>query len=90
CEPSLPLRKMLPHFPDFIHPLLEALMEEINQMITRTRRKAQQNFLLLSRTMELTQETLRALQPENYTKTYSKKGRVGVTQRMPSRYKAFV
>ena len=90
CEPKLALRKMMPHFPDFIHPLLEALMDEINQMVTRTRRKARQNFLLLSRTMELTQETMRALQPENYTKTYSKKGKVGVNQRMPSRYKAFV
>ena len=90
CEPNLALRKMLPHFPSFIHPLLEALMDEINQMVTRTRRKARQNFLLLSRTMEITQETLRAMQPDNYSKTYSKKGRVGVNQRMPSRYKAFV
>jgi len=90
CDEELPLQKMLSHFPDFIHPLLQALIDEINHMITRTRRKARQNFLLLSRTMELTQETLRALQPDNYTKTYTKKGRVGVSKRMPSRYKTFV
>lgn len=90
CDPELSLLKMLPSFPEFIRPLLQALAEEINHMVTKTRRKARQNFLLLSRTMELTQETIRSMRPDNYTKTYSKKGRVGVSQQLPSRYKTFV
>lgn len=84
------LSKMLPCFPDFMRPMLQALIDEINQMIRRTRQKARQNFLLLSKTMELNHETLQALQPENYSKTYSKKGRVGVKNPMPPRYRAFV
>lgn len=85
-----PLAKLLPSFPDFVRPLLQALADEINQMIRRTRRKARQNFLLLSRTMELAHETLQALQPDNCTKTYTKKGKVGVKNGVTSRYSAFV
>lgn len=84
------LSKMLPHFPDFMRPMLQALVDEINHMIRRTRQKARQNFMLLSRTMEITHETFRSLQPQDHNKTYSKKGRVGVKSTLPSRYRAFV
>ncbi|MCH6255856.1 flagellar protein FlgN [Puniceicoccaceae bacterium K14] len=90
CDTDLSLSNMLDYFPEFIRPLLKALIDEINEMVRRTRRKARQNFLLLSRTMELTQEAISSLQPDNYTKTYSRKGKVGMTGKMPTRYKAFV
>ena len=90
CDRNETLSKMISHFPDYVQPLLQALVDEINQMIKRTRSKARQNFLLLSRTMELTQETVAALRPDNYTKTYTRKGQVGVAKNMPSRYKTFV
>jgi len=90
CDPEEKLSKLVDHFPDYVQPLLQALIDEINQMIKRTRSKARQNFLLLSRTMELTQETVAALRPDNYTKTYTRKGQVGVAKNMPSRYKTFV
>lgn len=90
CDEALSLTKMLDYFPDYIRPLLKALIDEVNDMVKRTRRKARQNFLLLSRTMELTQEAISALQPDNYTKTYSRKGKVGMTGMTPTRYKAFV
>lgn len=90
CSPDLSLSKMLNYFPEYIRPLLQALVEEVNHMVDRTRRKARQNHLLLSRTMELTQETISALQPSNYTKTYGRKGRVGVAGKMPTRYNALV
>ena len=84
------LSNMLPHFPDFMRPMLQALVDEINHMVRRTRQKARQNFMLLSRTMEITHETFRSLQPENFSKTYTKKGRVGVKNSLPSRYQTFV
>jgi len=90
CDSSLSLKQMLPFFPEFVRPMMEALVDEINQMVRRTRRKARQNFLLLSRTMELAQETLRALQPDSCSKTYTRKGSVGVNGKLPSRYRAFV
>lgn len=90
CDENLSLTQMLNFFPDFIRPLLKALIDEVNDMVKRTRRKARQNFLLLSRTMELTQEAISSLQPDNYTKTYGRKGKVGITGKVPTRYKAFV
>lgn len=90
CDPELSLRNMLPHFPEFIRPLLEALIDEVNAMVTKTRRKARQNYLLLSRTMEITQEALRMTEPGNYTKTYSRKGYVGMSGTVPATYKTFV
>lgn len=90
ADEQQPLSKLLDHFPDFMRPMLQALVDEINRMVGRTRHKARQNFLLLSRTMEINHETMQALQPGNHNKTYSKKGRVGVKSQLPVRYQAFV
>ncbi len=85
---STRLTAMLECFPDFVRPLLEALVRDINLMINRTRRKARQNHILLARAVELTQETLRLLQPESFTKTYARSGQVSVRGDKPSRYQA--
>ena len=84
------LSKILPYIPDFARPMFQALVDEVNQMVRRTRSKARQNFMLLSRTMELSHEALQAMQPDNYTKTYTKRGKVGIKSRVEPRYKAFV
>lgn len=90
CDDSLSLTNMLPRFPEFIRPMLKALIDEVNGMVSRTRRKARQNYLLLSRTMEITQEVLRMAKPDDFSKTYSRKGQVGMAGRMPATYKTFV
>lgn len=90
ADEAQPLSKLLGYFPAVVRPMLQALVDEINQMITRTRQKAKQNFMLLSRTMEITHETFKALQPENYNQVYTKKGRIGVKTSLPARYRAFV
>lgn len=90
ADEEKPLSKLLPHFPDFMQPMLQALVDEINAMVRRTRQKARQNFMLLSKTMELNHETMRTLQPESYAKTYTKRGQVGVKSTVQSRYQAFV
>jgi flagellar biosynthesis/type III secretory pathway chaperone len=84
------LRKLIPHLPDFVQPLLEALMTDINHMVRRNRHKARQNHLLLSRAVQLTEETLRVLQPENFTRTYGRTGRATLPARAAavSRYNA--
>ena len=82
------LTGMLDRFPDFVRPLLEALVRDINLMINRTRRKARQNHILLARAVELTQETLRLLQPGSFTKTYARSGQVSVSGEKASRYQA--
>jgi flagellar biosynthesis/type III secretory pathway chaperone len=90
CDDTLTLTNMLPRFPEFIRPLLKALIDEVNAMVNRTRRKARQNHLLLSRTMEITQEALRMAKPADFSKTYTRKGQVGMAGRMPTTYKMFV
>lgn len=73
---TVTLRSILPYFTPDVQPLLEALMTDINHMLRRNRQKARQNHLLLARAMELTEQTLRVLQPENFTRTYQRTGKV--------------
>lgn len=75
---TVTLRSIIPHFPASVQPLLEALMNDINHMLRRNRQKARQNHLLLARAMELTEQTLRVLQPENFTRTYQRSGKVAL------------
>lgn len=84
------LRALIPHFPEVVQPLVEALMRDINHMVRRNRQKARQNHLLLSRAMELTEQTLRVLQPENFTRTYHSNGKVAFPKQTTptSRYNA--
>lgn len=73
------LRAMLPLIEADARPLLEALINEVNTLVHRVRRISRHNQMMLSRTVEMHQETLRQLRPHAFTKTYSPVGRVSVT-----------
>ena len=81
-EQNLPaetsLRQLIPLFPADVQPLVQALSDEINHLIHRIRRDARQNQQILSRTVELHEETLRQLRPEAFSKTYSPRGAVSL------------
>lgn len=70
------IRDLVPHFPEVAQPLIDALIRDINHIVRRTRQKARQNHLLLSRAMEITEQMLRVLQPESFTRTYERSGKV--------------
>ena len=72
------LRSLAPHFRTAVRPLVEALADEVNRLITLTRRRAQQNQMLLARSVELTQELVSRLSPRAVSKTYSARGRVKI------------
>lgn len=72
------LRSLMDFFPVDVRPMLEALIDEVNRLIHRTRKHARQNATLLQRTIELHQEALRVLRPDLFTKTYSARGQVSV------------
>lgn len=72
------LRQILPVFPSEVQPLLGALIDEVNHLIHRVRRGARQNQQLLARAVEMHQETLRAIRPARFVKTYSPRGQVSV------------
>jgi flagellar biosynthesis/type III secretory pathway chaperone len=81
---SSSLRSLLPLIEADARPLLEALITEVNLLLHRVRRTSRHNHSLLSRAVELQQETLQQLRPNAFTKTYSPGGRVSVVSATPS------
>lgn len=83
------LRPLLEFFPETVRPLLQALIDEVNHLISRTKRRARQNQMLLSRSIEVSQQILQRLNPDAMTKTYSPRGRVSLAAAgVASRYLA--
>jgi flagellar biosynthesis/type III secretory pathway chaperone len=78
------LRSLLPLIEADARPLLEALISEVNLLLHRVRRTSRHNHSLLSRAVEMQQETLQQLRPNAFTKTYSPGGRVSVVSAHPS------
>lgn len=73
------LRSLLPYIEADARPLLEALINEVNALLHRVRRTSRHNHSLLTRAVEVHQETLSHLRPNAFTKTYSPGGRVSVS-----------
>jgi flagellar biosynthesis/type III secretory pathway chaperone len=80
---SSSLRSLLPHIADDARPLVEALINEVNALLHRVRRTSRHNHMMLSRAVEVHQETLAALRPQAFTKTYSPAGRVSIAAARP-------
>jgi flagellar biosynthesis/type III secretory pathway chaperone len=78
------LRAMLPLIEADARPLLEALINEVNALLHRVRRTSRHNHSLLSRTIEMHQETLQQLRPHSFTKTYSPGGRISMATALPT------
>lgn len=75
---SASLRSLLPLIAAEARPLFEALIAEVNLLLHRVRRTSRHNHTLLSRAVELHQDTLQALRPQAFVKTYSPAGRLAV------------
>jgi flagellar biosynthesis/type III secretory pathway chaperone len=73
------LRSLLPLIEVDAQPLLEALINEVNLLLHRVRRTSRHNHSLLSRAVEVHQETLQLLRPNSFTRTYSPAGRVSLS-----------
>jgi len=69
------LSRMIHHFPSDAQPLIRALVEEINNLISKSNRRAKQNHMLLARAMQYTYELLQQVSPQSQVKTYSKLGK---------------
>ena len=72
------LLALTPHFRPVLRPLIEALVDEVNRLITQTKRRAQQNQTLLARSVELAEELMARLNPRALSKTYSERGKVNI------------
>ncbi|WP_414661709.1 flagellar protein FlgN [Horticoccus sp. 23ND18S-11] len=78
-SPASSLRSMLPLIENDARPLIEALISEVNLLLHRVRRTSRHNHTMLSRAVEMHQDTLQQLRPQAFTKTYSPAGRLAVS-----------
>lgn len=75
---TTPLRELIPQLPADYRPLLQALVQENNQLLFRVQQRAHQNHLLLSRSLELMQQFLGNLLPRGHGPVYAGSGTVFV------------
>ena len=80
AKPDSPVRTLIESCAEAVRPLLHALIDEVNQLILKARRRGQQNQMLLARSIEITQQILQRLNPEAVTKTYSRGGRLKIVR----------
>ncbi len=65
-------------FPQPMRPLIEALASEVNRLIGKVRRRAEQNQMLLARTIEVTQKLCEKLKPGGVSRTYAQNGKMKI------------
>lgn len=76
CDASATVRAILPAIEASARPLIEALVQEVNRLVYRTRRFARQNHEMLARACQLQQDLLRQVCPGIFSQTYSATGRM--------------
>jgi flagellar biosynthesis/type III secretory pathway chaperone len=74
---------LIPRLPAEYRPLIKALVQENNELLTRIQQRARQNHLLLSRIVDLMQRFLGTLFPGMHPATYNDAGHVPVTAPAP-------
>jgi len=73
---TLSFRQLMVLVPPDYQPLLEALVDEINDLLMRSQQRLRQNHLLLSRSLDLMQQMIFSLFPSSGGQTYSQAGMV--------------
>lgn len=71
-----PFAALMPQLPADYRPLVSALVQENNELLTRVQQRARQNHLLLSRVVDLMQRFISSMFPVAPAATYSDAGRV--------------
>lgn len=71
------LSDVMPYLPKDYRPLIQALIDENNELLVRVQQRSRQNHLLLARSLEMMQRLLDTLVPGSRT-VYTETGRVAV------------
>lgn len=74
-----PLLEVMKRFSPAVQPLLQALVEELMRISEQVRRKANQNQVLLARSIEVIRDLLEEISPRGAAKVYENDGRVKIT-----------
>jgi flagellar biosynthesis/type III secretory pathway chaperone len=69
---------IIPLLPADFRPLVQALVQENNDLLARVHQRTRQNHLLLSHAVELMQQLINAIFPGGNPKTYDSNGRLPV------------
>jgi flagellar biosynthesis/type III secretory pathway chaperone len=67
---------IIPQLPPDYRPLVEALVQENNELLVRVQQRTRQNHLLLSHAVELMQQLLHSIFPSATPATYNGAGRL--------------
>ena len=78
--PESTLVSLLPYCPEPFRPLLAALIEEINDLLHRTRRRLRQNHMLLGQCVDLARQMVGMSMPEVANNTYNAYGKKASTR----------
>jgi len=70
------LAVITPRLPADYRPLVQALMQENNELLVRVQQRARQNHLLLNHAVELMQHLINAIVPGAGPNTYDEAGRL--------------
>ena len=70
--------EIVPQLPADYRPLVQALVQENNELLVRIHHRTRQNHLLLSHAVELMQQLIHAIFPGGGPKTYNNAGRLPV------------
>jgi flagellar biosynthesis/type III secretory pathway chaperone len=73
---TISFRQLIGLTPKDYQPLLEALVQEINDLLMRSQQRLRQNHLLLSRSLDLMQQMIFSLFPSSGGQTYGQTGNV--------------
>ena len=69
-----PISQIILLMPECYRPLMQALMQENNELLVRVQQRARQNHLLLLRSLELMQNLMNSLFPGSATSVYGETG----------------
>lgn len=69
-----PFLQLIPQLPEDYRPLVQALVEENNELLVRIQQRARQNHILLSRSLDLMQRFMNALFPGMRPPVYTNSG----------------
>jgi len=67
---------MIPRMPEDYRPLMEALVQENNELLVRIQQRARQNHVLLRQSLELMQRFLSTLFPSQEPRVYNPTGQM--------------
>lgn len=73
---TVPFSQLVSLIPPQYRPLLEALVDEVNDLLARSQQRLRQNHLLLSRSLNQMQQMISSLFPSIASRTYTENGTV--------------